>query len=162
MSQNNTATHPDLSMHLMAEHAAWQTLLSQLTEEESALAEGDVDLLQRVNAGKLSQLNTIGDLTRARLAALQASGYTADLAGMDHWLSQQGRTEDAARWQQLREMEPQAKAINTRIGALIDLRLTSTRQALNVLIQAASTQGGLYDQAGQTVAARTRKPLASI
>ena len=162
MSQNNTAPHPDLRVHLAAEHAAWQTLLSQLAEEEGALVEGDVDLLQRVNAGKLSQLNTIGDLTRARLAALQASGYSADQTGMDHWLSQRGQTEDAARWQQLREMEPQAKAINTRIGALIDLRLTSTRQALNVLIQAASTQGGLYDQAGQTVAARANKPLASI
>jgi len=41
------------------------------------------------------------------------------------------------------------------------MRLTSTRQALNVLIHAATNQGGLYDQAGQAVTAHPGKPLTA-
>ena len=51
---------------------------------------------------------------------------------------------------------------DARIGILIDLRLTATRQALNVLIQSATQQGGLYDQAGHAVYSDHRKPLAAV
>jgi flagellar biosynthesis protein FlgN len=51
--------------------------------------------------------------------------------------------------------------MNQRIGALIDLRLSSTRQALNVLIHAATSQGGLYDESGFSVASRKGKPLTA-
>ena len=52
--------------------------------------------------------------------------------------------------------------VASRIGKLIDMRLASTRQAINVLVHAATSQGGLYDQAGQAVAARTGKPLTAV
>lgn len=159
MSQNNPSRPTDLSANLARENAVWHALLMLLEDEERALVDGDADRLAPLNAAKLSQLNTIGDLTRARHAALLASGCTADPAGMAHWLARQGQPEDQLCWQQLREMEPQAQAINARIGALIDLRLTSTRQALNVLVQSATRQGGLYDQAGQAISAGKAKPI---
>lgn len=161
MSPNN-ASHPTgLSANLTRENAAWHTLLTLLEDEEHALVDGDADRLAPLNAAKLSQLNTIGDLTRARHAALLASGCTADPAGMADWLARQGQPEDQLCWQQLREMEQQAQAMNARIGVLIDLRLTSTRQALNVLVQSATRQGGLYDQAGQAISAGKRKPIVA-
>jgi flagella synthesis protein FlgN len=58
-------------------------------------------------------------------------------------------------------MEQDAQAMNQRIGALIDLRLTSTRQALNVLVHSATSKGGLYDQAGLAVATHKGKPLTA-
>jgi flagella synthesis protein FlgN len=58
-------------------------------------------------------------------------------------------------------MEQDAQAMNLRIGKLIEMRLAATRQALNVLIHATTSQGGLYDQAGQSVAAHTGKPLTA-
>ncbi len=146
---------------LTAESAAWQALLNLLAEEERALIDGAADRLAELNASKLAQLQTLGNLARTRREELQAAGYTPDHPGMDAWLAQLGQPEARTRWQTLREMETQAQALNQRIGALIELRLASTRQALNVLIHAATNQAGLYDQDGLAVAARSGKPLTA-
>lgn len=161
MSQNNASRPSELSANLAIENAAWRTLLTLLEDEERALVDGDADRLAPLNASKLSQLNSIGDLARARHAALLDTGYTPDHAGMADWLTQKGQHEDQLCWQQLREMEPQAQTLNARIGVLIDLRLTSTRQALNVLVQSATRQGGLYDQAGQAISAGKSKTIVA-
>jgi flagellar biosynthesis protein FlgN len=146
---------------LKVECAAWQALLNVLKEEERALVDGEADRLGKLNSSKLEQLQTLRNLARARHDALLASGHTPDPAGMGAWLSQQGLSDQHILWQQLREMEQQAQAMNQRIGALIDLRLSSTRQALNVLIHAATSQGGLYDESGFSVASRKGKPLTA-
>ena len=150
-----------LTARLTVESAAWQALLNVLGEEERALVDGEADRLAQLNTSKLAQLQTLGNLARARHDALLAAGHSADHTGMDTWLTQHGQPEQRTRWQQLCEMEQQAQAMNQRIGKLIDMRLNSTRQALNVLIHAATNQGGLYDQAGQAVAARKGKPLTA-
>jgi flagella synthesis protein FlgN len=146
---------------LAVENAAWQALLQVLQDEEQALIEGAADRLAGLNTAKLNQLQTVSDHARSRLADLQAAGHTLDHAGMDAWLAQLGQPEARTRWQQLRDMEQDAQAMNQRIGALIELRLASTRQALNVLVQSATSQGGLYDHAGQSVAAHKGKPLTA-
>jgi len=152
---------PSLLARLKVENAAWQALLQLLQDEEQALIEGAADRLAGLNTAKLNQLQTVSDHARSRLADLQAAGHTPDHAGMDAWLAQLGQPEARTRWQQLRDMEQDVQAMNQRIGALIELRLASTRQALNVLVQSASSQGGLYDQAGQSVAAHKGKPLTA-
>lgn len=162
MSPNeSTQGSPVLIAKLTVEGAAWQALLNVLGEEERTLVNGEADRLAQLNASKLAQLQTLGNLARARHNELLAAGHTADHAGMYAWLKQHGQPEQRARWQQLCEMEQQAQAMNQRIGKLIDMRLASTRQALNVLIHAAKSQGALYDQAGQSVAAHNGKPLAA-
>lgn len=161
MPPNNSLTL-ELSANLAIENAAWRALLSLLEDEERALIDGDADRLAPLNASKLSQLNAIGELARARHSALQATGCTPNHAGMADWLARSGQSDHHLCWQQLCEMEQQAQALNARIGNLIELRLTSTRQALNVLIQSATQQGGLYDQAGQAVNAGHRKPFAAV
>lgn len=154
-------SEPSLSTGLKAEIAAWQALLNVLAEEERALVDGEADRLAQLNASKLSQLQNLGKRVSARQADLLAAGCTADHAGMDGWLAQHGDPESRTRWQQLCDMERQAQAVNQRIGALIDLRLASTRQALNVLVHAATHRNGLYDEAGLAVAARSGKPLTA-
>lgn len=152
---------PALVAKLKVECAAWQALLDLLSEEEHALVDGEADRLGKLNRSKLEQLQTLRNLAHARHDELLASGCTPDHAGMDAWLIQHGQPEQFILWQQLREMEHQTQAINQRIGALIDLRLSSTRQALNVLIHAATSQGGLYDESGFSVASRDGKPLTA-
>jgi flagella synthesis protein FlgN len=146
---------------LTAESAAWQALLNVMAEEEGALVDGDADRLAQLNASKLAQLQTLGNLARTRREELQAAGYAPDRSGMEAWLAQLGQPEARTRWQTLCEMEAQAQALNQRIGALIEMRLSSTRQALNVLIHAATNQTGLYDQDGLSVATRQGKPLTA-
>jgi len=158
MSPNEPAA---LIGRLTVERAAWQALLNVLGEEERALVDGEADRLGPLNASKLAQLQTLGNLAQTRHEALQAAGHSPDHAGMDAWLSKHGQPEHLAHWRQLCDMEQQARAQNQRIGTLIDLRLASTRQALNVLVHAATSHNGLYDQAGQSVAASTGKPLTA-
>lgn len=146
---------------LKLENAAWQALLQVMQEEEAALIDGDADRLASLNTAKLTRLQSVSEHAQGRHAELRAAGHTPDHAGMDAWLMQHGEAEHRARWQQLCEVEQQAQALNQRIGVLIDMRLSATRQALNVLIHAATNQGGLYDQAGQAVAAHTGKPLTA-
>ncbi|MBW8328530.1 MAG: flagellar protein FlgN [Thiobacillus sp.] len=146
---------------LKRENAAWQALLQVMQEEEQALVNGDADRLAVLNTAKLTQLQSLGDHAQSRLAALRAAGHTPDHPGMDAWLAQHGQAEHRTRWQQLCGMEQEAQAMNQRIGSLIELRLSSTRQALNVLIHSATSQGGLYDNAGLAVAAHKGKPLTA-
>jgi flagella synthesis protein FlgN len=157
MSQNELP----LLRGLTEECAAWEALLQVLNDEERALVDGEADRLMQLNAAKLQRMHAASDLARARLDTLRAAGHTPDAAGMAAWLAQQGIAESHAGWQTLRSLEEQAQATNQRIGKLIDMRLGATRQALNVLLQAAAGQAGLYDQAGQSVAARPGKPLTA-
>jgi flagella synthesis protein FlgN len=162
MSPNESSTVDNAVItRLSVENAAWQALLNVMSKEEQALADGDADQLPELNTSKLSQLQTLNNLVRARNDSLIAEGLSPDHAGMDAWLTQYGQPEHHLRWQRLLNMEHEAQALNQRIGSLIDLRLGSTRQALNVLIHSATSQGGLYDQAGQSVAARNGRPLTA-
>ena len=146
---------------LAAESAAWQGLLDILQDEERALIEGEADRLAQLNTAKLTQLQAASEHAQKRHADLLAAGHAADRAGMDAWMAQHGQPEQRARWQRLCALEQEVQAANQRIGSLIELRLNSTRQALNVLIHAATSQGGLYDQAGQAVSATKGKPLTA-
>ena len=146
---------------LAAECAAWQAMLNVMGEEEQALINGEADHLARLTASKLAQLQTLNNLATTRHKALLEVGLSADHVGMNAWLTQHGLSEHRAQWQQLCQMEQHAQDMNLRIGKLIEMRLANTRQALNVLIHATTTQGGLYDQAGQSVAAHTGKPLTA-
>lgn len=143
------------------ECAAWQAMLNVMGEEEQALVNGEADHLARLNASKLAQLHTLNNLANTRNNALREAGLSTDHVGMNVWLTRHGQPEHRTQWQQLCQMEQQAQAMNLRIGKLIEMRLAATRQALNVLIHTTSNQGGLYDQAGQSIAAHTGKPLTA-
>ena len=159
----NKPTSPDPApiAGLAAESAAWQGLLDILQDEERALIAGEADRLAQLNTAKLTQLQAVSGHARKRHAELLAAGHATDRAGMDAWLAQHGQPEQRARWQRLCALEQEVQAANQRIGALIELRLSSTRQALNVLVHSATSQDGLYDHAGLAVAARKGTPLTA-
>lgn len=159
MSPNKTP--PPLLAGLKLESAAWQALLQVMQDEEQALIAGDTERLALLGTAKLTQLQSVSDHVQNRHAVLQAAGQAVDHAGMEAWLAQHGQAEHRACWQQLCDMEQTARATNQRIGALIEMRQASTRQALNVLIHSATRQGGLYDHDGLAVASRKGNPLTS-
>ncbi|MDA8260109.1 MAG: flagellar protein FlgN [Betaproteobacteria bacterium] len=161
MSPNESHDGSALLARLKQESAAWQALLQVMQEEEQALVDGDADRLALLNTAKLTHLQAVSEHAQSRLAGLRAAGHPSDPAGMSAWLTQHKLPDLLIRWQQLNEMEQEAQALNQRIGALIDMRLTSTRQALNVLIHSATSHGGLYDHDGLAVAAHKGKPLTA-
>jgi flagella synthesis protein FlgN len=161
MPPNKATPDPNLLTRLAVECAAWQAMLNVMGEEEQALVNGDADELARLSTSKLAQLHTLNNMANTRHNALLEAGLSADHVGMNTWLTQHGQPEHRSQWQQLCQMEQHAQDMNLRIGKLIEMRLANTRQALNVLIHATTTQGGMYDQAGQSVAAHTGKPLTA-
>lgn len=146
-------------VRLESEIAAWQALLGTLRDEEQALVAGDGERVAQLTPLKLDRLNEVGTCVRARQVAVAAAGHPGDAAGMAAWLGTDPRHK--AQWQQLGELEAAARAANQRVGALLDMRLGATRQALNVLIHAATRGNGLYDESGLSVAARSGKPISA-
>lgn len=157
----SSADPQTLLSRLKPELAIWQSLVEVMQDEEQALTDGDTDRLPQISAAKLTLLQSVNDFTQIRHAGLQAAGLPIDPAGMTVWLDQVGLPEHREQWQRLRTLESSAQALNQRIGALIELRLASTRQALNVLLHSATRHGSLYDQEGLAVAAHKGKPLTA-
>lgn len=150
---------PAVQDRLDEEIGAWQALLDILREEEQALVSGDAERVARITPIKLTQVDAVGTLVRDRQRALSAAGQPADNTGMANLLG----NDDAgkARWQRLGELEAAAQAANQRVGTLLDMRLGAARQALNVIVHAATRSNGLYDESGQAVAAHSGKPLSA-
>lgn len=146
---------------IAAEGAAWSALLDTLSREEHALVTGQADALPPLAVQKLDQLNAVSSHARNRLDVLKQAGCTPDAPGMASWLAQYGTPTVRADWQSLCKLEDEARACNLRIGKLIDMRLSATRQSLNVLMQAAVGRNGLYDPSGQSVSSRISQPLTA-
>lgn len=157
----SSADSQTLLSRLKLELAAWQSLVEVMHDEEQALTDGDTERLAQISTAKLTLLQSVSDFTQIRHAGLQAAGLPFDHAGMTAWLGQVGQPEHREQWQQMRALETTARALNQRIGALIELRLNSTRQALNVLLHSATSHGSLYDQEGLAVSAHKGKPLTA-
>lgn len=156
-----SANPAKLAEQIGTEGAAWSALLETLSREENALVTGQADALPPLTAVKLDQLNAVSALARSRLDALRHAGCTPDAPGMASWLAQHGTPAVRANWQSLCKLEDETRACNLRIGKLIDMRLSATRQSLNVLMQAAVGRNGLYDPSGQSVSSRISQPLTA-
>jgi flagella synthesis protein FlgN len=144
---------------LDAEIGAWQALLDILRDEEQALVRGDAERVAQITPIKLAQVDAIGTHVRTRQTALLAAGHSATSAGMAAWVGKDPA--QGARLRRLDELEAAAQAANQRVGALVDMRLGAARQAMNVLVRAATRGNALYDESGQAVAARSGKPLSA-
>ena len=156
-----TAQHGAFVHALAREQNAWLALIDLLLQEETALIQGDSEQLTRLNEPKLDQLQTLAKHIRARNTSLAALGFESNHRGMSAWVRQCAGDRVAALWQRLCESELEAQNLNRRIGTLIDMRLTSTRQALNVLLTCATDRGGLYGRNGMAMGPAGGRPLSA-
>lgn len=146
---------------LAHEHKAWLALLDLLEEEESALVRGDGDKLAALNEPKLLRLQEITRFVQARNSFLAVGQHQPDHGGMAEWIARNGRDEAGRLWQTLCECETRARRLHERIGILLNMHMSATRQALNVLLAAANGQGGGYNQDGMAVTPSGGRPLTS-
>lgn len=146
---------------LALEHQAWLALLALLEEEESALVRGDGDKLAALGEPKLLRLQEITRFVQARNAFLAAGQYQPDHSGMAEWIARNGRDEAGKLWDTLCDCEARARKLHERIGILLNMRMSATRQALNVLLAAANGQGGGYSPDGMAVTPSGGRPLTS-
>lgn len=146
---------------LSREHSTWLSLIGLLEEEESALVRGDGDRLSAVNEPKLQRLQEISRFINARNAFLAANQFTPDHNGMADWVSHNDQGNAGTLWYQMCNYETRARNLNERIGILINMRLASTRQALNVLLAGAADQGSGYNHEGMALSPSGGRPLTS-
>lgn len=144
-----------LAKHLARQSAALMHFIRLLEDEQSALAEGNIDgkRLSELAAGKQTLLSEIEQMEGQRQFAQQRLGYGSDRQGADR------AAEDAgclATWQQLLEQATQAQRLNRLNGDIIRSRLEHNQRLLNFLHEAAGKS--LYGPDGQT----RRGSLANI
>lgn len=146
------ATQDNVFIHALArEQNAWLALIDILLHEEEALIQGNSDKLDSLNEPKLNQLRVLGKYIHARNTSLTALGFEPGHQGMSAWVKQGAKEEVIVLWQRLCECELDAQSLNKRIGTLIEMRLTATRQALNVLLTCTTDRGGLYSHDGMAL-----------
>ena len=131
---------PDLPSLLGSELDAAKGFLSLLKEEESALIAGDVDRLSAIVNEKYGHLQNISRLTQERLQQLPLSGTAA-------WL--ENHPEASKLWQELIRVSEEIRLTNDINGKMIDVRLRSTQQALNMLNSLVNQTTNLYGPDGQ-------------
>lgn len=114
--------------------------LALLKEEESALVAGDTDHLSIIVQSKSAQIQKI-------VLLVQERDRLQPLSEMPNWL--EDHPESATLWQDLLRLSEEIKQTNDINGAMIDTRLRSTQQALNMLQTLASRTTSLYGPDGQ-------------
>lgn len=108
----------------------------------------DVETLTTLSREKLKLAEELNTLASHRLAALKASGLTADAAGMEAWLADKPAP-SLQHWRVLVEKARAAQHLNQTNGKLLQTRLKHNQQALNALMIAAD-QAGTYGPDGQS------------
>jgi flagella synthesis protein FlgN len=144
---------------LVREQSTWLELIEVLHLEEVALLQGDSEKLESLNEPKLTLLQILGKHIHARNTSLTALAFEPSHSGMSAWVSACAEEQVTVLWHRLCEFELDAQSLNKRIGALIDMRLTTTRQALNVLFTCTADQGGLYSNDGMALGPASGRAL---
>lgn len=132
---------------LAREQAALDRFIDLLKQEQAALVDANVDVLQHISEDKQKQSDQLNDLARQRIALLQGAGFSTDRAGVQAWLAQQS---PAVRddWQKLLDTAEAAQHLNQTNGTLIQTHLEFNQRALIALMQAANV-ANVYGEDGQ-------------
>lgn len=126
---------------LRSELETARSFLALLKEEESALVSGDTERLLDIVQHKSAHLQKMAALSQERNQQLPPSDMTT-------WL--EGHPEASETWQNLVAVAGEIRLINEINGNMIDVRLRSTQQALNMLQSLAHTTTSLYGPDGQS------------
>lgn len=130
------------------ELAAWKQLVGTLIQEQVMLRDGNIDTLTELATHKRNLVVALAPHIKARGKLLLDNNYPSTDSGMESMIKQTGNTQAALVWREIRETERMARDLNQINGRLINMRMGSVEQALNVLSGAAGGQK-LYNPGGQ-------------
>lgn len=130
----------ELSSVINAEFEAAKAFFVLLNDENSALLEGNAERISQIAQAKSEQLKKIADITLKRNQLLPLTEIPA-------WLGSHPESTNA--WQDLKQLAQKIRQLNEVNGAMIDVRLRSTQQALSMLHSLSRTATNLYGPDGQ-------------
>ena len=133
-----------------------EQLIAALQQEESALLNNDVDLLQSSTQAKSRLVSEFFAAYRNRLTSLARLGLRPDDSSMLQWLEEADDTHVRSRWDELLHQLTQARELNRTNGLMINQMSARNLAAIQVLRPAGSNS--LYGPGGQRT---TRSPFGS-
>lgn len=122
----------ELSRFILAEQSSYEELFVLLMAEQKALVGGQVLLLDKLAAQKLTLLAQLERMGDQRGEMLRLAGIAGGRSGLYRWMAD--KPELLAQWQQLELAAEKAKAVNDLNGTLIAERLRGVNEALSTLM----------------------------
>lgn len=158
--QQSNLQHMSIEHCLTDEINAMSELASLLKKEQLALANNDIDALDKTTSSKTELLRTIAELEKIRTNKVAALGFNGKPDGMHKYFAHNPvETKTCSDlWEKLLRISEQAKEDNRTNGLLINRRLSQNQAALNVLGRGSSS-GALYGPTGQTMNTTSMKGL---
>lgn len=133
-------------------------LVQVLEEEQQALIQGHVDLLEPLADAKSKVLDQLAVVAESRAVLMQEHGVQ-DSDTVYIWLADKPEASQA--WTQLEEMLQRAQSINQLNGCFIEQRLNGVEQTLSFLRHTAASTLGYSRNGQQPVAVTGRRLLGS-
>ncbi|NWG39698.1 MAG: flagellar protein FlgN [Hydrogenophilaceae bacterium] len=130
------------------ELSLWKQLVATLIQEQVVLRDGNIDTLTDLAAHKRNLVVALAPHIKTRGRLLIDNGLPSTDQGMESLIQQSQERQAGPVWREIRETERMARDLNQINGRLINLRMGSVEQALNVLSGAAGGQK-LYNPGGQ-------------
>jgi flagellar biosynthesis/type III secretory pathway chaperone len=130
------------------ELSLWKQLVATLIQEQVVLRDGNIDTLTDLAAHKRNLVVALAPHIKTRGRLLIDNGLPSTDQGMESLIQQSQEGQASLVWREIRETERMARDLNQINGRLINLRMGSVEQALNVLSGAAGGQK-LYNTGGQ-------------
>ena len=129
---------------LNQELAELRKFVHLLNNEQKSLLNNEVDNLLELSASKSQSASMLTDLANARRKTL----LTGKFDNMEVWMARNA-PDKMPLWQEIRKLADEAQQLNTTNGELIQARMRSNQQALNVLFKSSQNAGGVYGPDGQ-------------
>ncbi len=123
------------------------------------LRDGNIDTLTELAAHKRNLVVTLAPHIKARGKLLQDNNHPGTDQGMETLIRESGNSQAALIWREIRETERMARDLNQINGRLINVRMGSVEQALNVLSSATGGQK-LYNPGGQATYSMNARALS--
>lgn len=143
-------TSSDFLPTVNSEVAALGTFIALLESEQGMLIAGEVDGLLELVGQKNGLAAELAALASRRTRLLAASGLASDRAGVLAWFdAYPGETRARTAWASLLTLANQARELNRVNGELIQVRMQSNAQALEILLSS-NTSASLYGPDGQS------------
>lgn len=131
-----------------SELSTWKQLVSTLIQEQVTLRDGNIDTLTELASHKRNLVVSLAPHIKVRGKLLQENNFPGTESGMETMIKQSGNRQTALLWREIQETERMARDLNQINGRLINMRLGTVEQALNVLSGAMGGQK-LYNPGGQ-------------
>ncbi len=147
---------------MQREAGAVERLLECLRLEEKALAERDVDTIERLTTEKQEYLAALEAFATERERLLSNAGLTADRQGFESLLEQAGGSEAlTVAWEALRENLAECQEQNLKNGQILEASRRFAGDVLGILLgEKEGTE--TYDRTGATNQPRGNHTYAKV